>query len=98
MGDTKLVDFDQDTIPPPLEPISPPPKPIPSKYTSLRQGRIDPVGLFEVGTHGFEFKYKWDPYTGERLNDLDPNGPLVFHPDILIKTFYSNRLNKLWVD
>lgn len=46
----------------------------------------------------FTFKYQWDPYTGERSKELDPYGPLYFHPDDLIRYFYTNRLNMLWTE
>lgn len=44
----------------------------------------------------FKFEYTWNPYTGERL-EKDPYGPLYFHPDSLIKYYYTNRMNKLWI-
>ena len=44
----------------------------------------------------FKFKYKWNSYNGERINDLDENGPLCFDPNSLIHYFYINRLNNLW--
>ena len=45
----------------------------------------------------FEFKYKWNPFTGERLGE-DPRGSLYFDPDTLIYYFYNNRLNHLWIE
>lgn len=65
-------------------------------YNALRKSRIDPLLNIPLDIC-FEFKYKWDPYTGERLEE-DINGPLCFHPDVLIHYFYTNRLNNLWID
>tara|TARA_B100000424_G_C22873154_1_gene464960 strand:- start:489 stop:1082 length:594 start_codon:yes stop_codon:yes gene_type:complete len=45
----------------------------------------------------YEYKYCWDPLTGEILG-LDPRGPLYFDPDTLIHYFYTNRLKYLWND
>jgi hypothetical protein len=44
----------------------------------------------------FKFEYKWNPYTGERINIIEENGPLYFDPDTLIHYFYVNRINNLW--
>lgn len=43
----------------------------------------------------FQFPSMWDPYTGERT-EMDPHGPLYFHPDELIHFFYKRRLKMLW--
>jgi hypothetical protein len=43
----------------------------------------------------FKFHHMWDPYTGERT-EIDPFGPLCFHPDELIHFFYTRRLKMLW--
>jgi len=67
-------------------------------YKTLRQIKMDPIGLYEVPEeYAFKFYEKWDPLTGER-ESKDPYGPIYFDPNILIKYFYTNRLNSLWVD
>jgi len=67
------------------------------KYRVLRLRKMDPLLYNEVDDqYAFKFKYKWDPYTGERLEE-DPNGPIYFDPDYLIKYFHTKRLDKLWV-
>ena len=67
------------------------------KYRVLRFRKMDPIIFMQIpDEYAFKFKYKWDPYTGERQEE-DPNGPLYFDPDLLIKHFYTKRLNKLWV-
>ncbi len=66
-------------------------------YKTLRQTKRDPITNDLVDEKlAFRFKYRWDPYTGERL-DEDPYGPLLFDCDNLIKHFYETRLNNLWV-
>ena len=68
------------------------------KYLGLRKSKCDPIGMYQVDCkNAFIYPYKWDPYTGKIL-DLDSDGPLYFDPDLLIKTFYTNRLNNLWVN
>ena len=67
------------------------------KYRVLRLRKMDPIGYIELNDdNAFKFEFKWDPYTGERL-EKDSNGPLYFDPDILIKYFYTKRTDKLWV-
>lgn len=67
------------------------------RYRVLRKRKMDPIIYIELhDDYAFKFKYRWDPYTGERLDD-DKDGPLCFDPDILIKYFYTKRLDKLWV-
>ena len=79
---THIIEYDNDTI---------------EKYRVLRMRKMDPMTHVELSDEcAFKFKYKWDPYTGERLNP-DQNGPLYFDPDVLIRYFYLARLNKLWV-
>ena len=75
-----------------------------NSYKSFRQNKIDPI-LFEQlpfrnydESSLFKFGYKWNPYTGERYNIKDEDGPLCFDPNILIHYFYTNRLNNLWID
>lgn len=66
------------------------------KYRVFRLRKMDPFSLTELDEkYAFKFPYMWDPYTGERLG-LDPNGPLYFDPDLLIKYFHTKRLDKLW--
>ena len=73
-------------------------------YTDYRKNKIDPLLHLSLPVEDkysikdlFEFKYKWNPYTGERLDIIEPNGPLYFDPDTLIHYFYVNRLNNLWI-
>jgi len=65
-------------------------------YKSLRKQKMDPIIGDILDDKCFKFYNMWDPYTGERT-EIDPYGPLCFHPDYLIKHFYTQRLNKLWV-
>lgn len=68
------------------------------KYLGLRKSKCDPIGMYKVNIkNAFIYPYRWDPYTGEILG-TDLYGPLYFDPDLLIKTFYTNRLNNLWVN
>lgn len=73
------------------------------KYFDFRKNKIDPLLHEQLPIDNnlstkdlFEFKYKWNPYNGERL-EIEPNGPLYFDPDTLIHYFYVNRLNNLWI-
>ncbi len=67
-------------------------------YRVLRKTKQDPITHLDVNVEtGFKFEHEWDPYTGERLG-LDPHGALWFDPDLLIKHFYTKRLQKLWID
>lgn len=66
-------------------------------YKTMRFRKMDPIFLRDLNENEcFRFYDQWNPYTGERLGP-DPYGPLCFHPDSLIKWFYENRLNDLWV-
>lgn len=68
------------------------------KYKSLRISNLDPLTFMDIPNNcKFKFPYEWDPYTGERLG-VDNNGPLCFDPDVLIKHFHTQRLNKLWIE
>lgn len=68
------------------------------KYKAFRHRKMDPIAYVEVEEeYAFKFKHTWDPYTGERKNVMDKNGPLYFDPDILINYFYTKMLSKLWV-
>ncbi|MBA42645.1 MAG: hypothetical protein CMF62_01375 [Magnetococcales bacterium] len=65
-------------------------------YRGLRKQKIDPIICDEVSEDiAFKFKDRWDPYTGERIEE-DPYGSLYFNPVHLLYYYYSNRLNKLW--
>ncbi len=69
------------------------------RYLKFRKEMIDPLTLEPLKDIPkkslFQFKYKWNPYTGERLG-VDENGPLYFDPNSLVRYFYMNRLNHLW--
>lgn len=81
MRDGKPVNFDHTTM---------------EYYRTMRKLKMDPIMLQELPDNiCFKFPYQWNPLTGERLG-LDPYGPLCFHPDVLIKYFYTNRLNDIW--
>ena len=68
-----------------------------SYYRTLRERKMDPILLSEIDDKiSFKFNDEWNPYNGERIGK-DPYGPLCFHPDTLIRYFYVNRLNDLWV-
>ena len=67
-------------------------------YKIMRYRKMDPIILQDIDYDNcFKFYDEWNPYTGERLGK-DPYGPLCFHPDSLIKYYYENRLNNLWVN
>lgn len=72
------------------------------RYLEYRNKKIDPLLMTELPLDNFhedllfKFPYKWNSYTGERL-DKDKNGILYFDPDTLIQHFYINRLNRLWI-
>jgi hypothetical protein len=66
-------------------------------YKSLRINHEDPIIYEQIPDNvAFKFPYMWDPYTGNRL-DMDPFGPLYFHPMNLLQYFYDARLRKLWI-
>ena len=68
------------------------------KYRVFRLRKMDPIAYIETeDDYAFQFKYIWDPYTGERKNTFDQYGPLFFDPDILIKHYFTKILSKLWV-
>lgn len=67
-------------------------------YKYFRKNKIDPILLEQVDPDkSFSYKYKWNPYSGEKLNEIDENGPLFFDCNSLINYFYVNRLNNLWI-
>jgi len=66
-------------------------------YRAARLRKMDPITMDDVDTStAFEFKWMWDPYTGERSSKQDPYGSLWFNPNSLIRHFYVNRLAELW--
>ena len=68
------------------------------KYKAFRYRKMDPISYTEVEEdYAFKFEHIWDPYTGERKDQLDSDGPLYFDPDILINYFLTKILTKLWV-
>ena len=75
-----------------------------TNYENYRRNKIDPILLVDLPMNDmeekdlFKFEYKWDPYTGLRSKQKDPNGALYFDPNVLINYFYANRLNNLWID
>lgn len=72
-------------------------------YLNHRINKIDPILLQKLPLNNFsnknlfEFKFKWNPYNGNRL-DIDNHGSLYFDPETLINYFYVNRLNNLWIN
>lgn len=71
-------------------------------YIEFRKNKIDPILHLPLPINKnyniklFSFKYQWNPYNGERLKTIDPNGPLYFDPHALLHFFYTNRLKHLW--
>ncbi len=69
-------------------------------YRTLRENKINAIMQDNTGFYpekSFIFKDQWDPYTGIRTG-VDPYGALYFHPDDLIRYFYTKRLNMLWTE
>lgn len=65
-------------------------------YKALRISKCDPITLIDIDSNYiFEFKYKWDPYTGI-ITEEDKDGPLCFDVHSLYCYFYNNRLQNLW--
>jgi hypothetical protein len=65
-------------------------------YRTLRLYKFDPITNEEIPSNLlFEFKYKWDPITGQRT-EIDEMGPLCFNAWNLYQYYYSNRYNGLW--
>lgn len=65
-------------------------------YRIKRIYRIDPITDTEVpSSHCFEFKYKWNPYDGVRI-EMDEIGPLCFDAINLYDYYYANRFKGLW--
>lgn len=68
------------------------------QYLDFRNHKMDPFLFIELDPNqSFQFPDRWNPYTGERLQQ-DSNGPLYFDPVTLVRYFYTNRLNHLWVN
>lgn len=67
-------------------------------YKTLRIKKEDPIIYERISDDvAFKFPYMWDAYTGNRLDELDPYGPLYFHPINLLQYFYNSRLRSLWI-
>ena len=65
-------------------------------YRIKRQLKIDPLTDTEIPPHLiFEYKYRWDPYTGKIIDD-DPVGPLCFNALTLYDFIFSIRFKGLW--
>ena len=65
-------------------------------YRMKRIYKIDPLNDKKLSDDFiFEFKEKWNPYTGERLEN-DEIGPLCFDPYDLYLYYYKNRCSGLW--
>jgi len=65
-------------------------------YRIKRLYKIDPITDTEVqSSQCFEFKYKWNPYNGIRI-EQDEIGPLCFNAINLYDYYYINRYNGLW--
>jgi hypothetical protein len=66
------------------------------QYRTYRLIKIDPIMKEAVPENLiFEFKYKWDPITGER-SEIDDYGSLSFNAENLYHYYYTNRTNGLW--
>ena len=65
---------------------------------SIRYRKMDIISYTDLTSEkeSFAFPWQWDPYTGDRL-ELDPYGPLYFDVDQLIRYFWENRLEHLFV-
>ena len=62
----------------------------------MREMRLDPITQNKVNEkYCFEFKYMWNPVTGERTEE-DKYGSLCFDIHTLTYNFYMNRLRMLW--
>ena len=68
-------------------------------YNYYRKNKIDPFTLEPITCkYVFTYPYKWNPYSGKKINEVDKNGPLYFDPANLIQFFYTQRLNNLWIE
>ena len=64
-------------------------------YRMMRIYKFCPITHNPQTEESFKFYYKWDPYTGERL-EIDEVGPLYFDPYQLYKYYFKSRYNNLW--
>ena len=65
-------------------------------YRIKRLFKIDPITDNEISKElMFEFKHKWNPYSGIR-GELDDIGPLCFNALSLYDYYYMNRYKGLW--
>ena len=65
-------------------------------YRVKRLFKLDPFTDQEIPKeHLFEFKYKWNPYSGERTG-IDEVGPLCFNALYLYDYYFANRFKELW--
>jgi len=65
-------------------------------YRIMRLYKHDPIMNDPIPAHLlFEFKYKWNPFNGERTT-IDENGPLCFNALHLYEYYFKNRYNGLW--
>lgn len=65
-------------------------------YRIKRLYKIDPITDTEIPNElMFEFKNKWNPYSGLR-GDIDDIGPLCFNAINLYDYYYINRYKCLW--
>ena len=66
-------------------------------YRIKRLYKIDPFLDNKIPSNlCFEFKYKWNPFNGER-GELDEIGPLCFNAINLYDYYYINRYKGLWI-
>jgi len=67
-------------------------------YRVMRERKLNVITHESINPEkSFKFPYQWDSYTGER-NELDPFGPLYFHPDDIIHYFDVKKLDNLWIE
>ena len=65
-------------------------------YRVKRLFKLDPFTDHEISKERlFEFKYKWNPYNGERT-EIDEVGPLCFNALNLYDYYFANRFKELW--
>jgi len=66
-------------------------------YRIMRLYKVDPIMNEEIPKDLiFDFKYKWNPITGER-ETIDEYGALCFNALNLYEYYYKNRYNELWI-
>jgi hypothetical protein len=67
-------------------------------YKTMRELHLDPTTHKRVEEkYSFEYKYKWDPCSGER-KEIDNHGSLYFDVHTLAYNFYINRLRMFWTE